>query len=606
MSRLRCAPTFKRAASVCLWAALASVFSLAFAAEPAAKEPITLSLISLNDFHGNILPPPGSVLVPDRSNEAGARVSTGGAAYISTLVQSLKQLNPGRTLVVGAGDMIGASQLTSGMFHDEPTIDILSQIGLEITSVGNHEFDKGRSELLRMQKGGCFPKTADGSAGIVGVDTCMNQGQFKGASFQYLAANVTDQKTGETLFPPYAVRTLGGVRIGFIGLTLKETPSMVTPAGVAGLQFADEVETVNRLVPELKSKGVSVIVVLIHQGGETRARTLLDKSCPGFSGEIIKLADRMDSAVDLVLSGHTHQEYVCFRPDGKLITQSGSYGRLVTKVDLTLDAVTKKVIAKDANNKLVLNDVGVKDSTGKLLTVPAEYNTLQRDPAIDQIVRRYGDLTATIADVVVGRISSVLDRKVNAAGESTLGAVLADAFLAGTSDSSYGAKAAQIAFTNRGGLRSDLSSSLTVTFGQLFSVIPFNNNLITMDLTGEQLLRLLEQQWEKPQPPGGRIMSVSHGFSYTWDASQPEGAAPGSGHRVVTGSMKLQGAPIEMNKTYRITVSDFMASGGDSYNLLKQGRNLQTGELDSVVAKLYFRVKGVVQAPVLDRISRLN
>ena len=606
MSRLPCAPTFKRAASVCLWAALASVSSLAFAAEPAAKEPITLSLISLNDFHGNILPPPGSVLVPDRNNEAGARVSAGGAAYISTLVQSLKQLNPQRTLVVAAGDMIGASQLTSGLFHDEPTIDILSQIGLEITSVGNHEFDKGRSELLRMQRGGCFPKTADGTAGIVGVDTCMNQGQFKGASFQYLAANVTDQRTGETLFPPYAIRTLGGVKVGFIGLTLKETPSMVTPAGVAGLQFADEVETVNRLVPELKSQGVSVIVVLIHQGGETRAKTLLDKSCPGFSGEIIKLSDRMDPAVDVVLSGHTHQEYVCFRPDGKLITQSGSYGRLVTKVDLTLDAVTKRVIAKDANNKLVLNDVGVKDSTGKVLAVPAEYTTLQRDPAIDQIVRRYGDLTATIADVVVGRISSVLDRKVNAAGENTLGAVIADAFLAGTSDSSYGAKAAQIALTNKGGLRSDLSSSMTVTFGQLFSVIPFNNNLITMDLTGEQLLRLLEQQWEKPNSPGGRIMSVSQGFSYTWDASQPEGAAPGSGHRVVPGSMKLHGVPIEMNKTYRITVSDFMASGGDSYTVLKQGRNLQTGELDSVVAKLYFRVKGVVHAPTLDRISRLN
>ncbi len=575
-------------------------------AQSSANGPFTLSLIALNDFHGNILPPPGSVLVPDRNNESGARVSAGGAAYISTLVRSLKQLNPERTIVVAAGDMIGASQLTSGLFHDEPTIDILSQIGLEMSSVGNHEFDKGRSELLRMQKGGCFPKLPDGSAGVVGVDTCMNKGEFKGARFQYLAANVTDQKTGETLFPPYAIRTIDGVSVGFIGLTLRDTPAMVTPAGVAGLSFADEAETVNRLVPELKSKGVSVIVVLLHQGGETRARTLLDKSCPGFSGEIIKLSDRMDPAVDVILSGHTHQEYVCFRPDGKLITQSGSYGRLVTKVDLTLDRLTRRVIAKDANNKLVLNDVGVKDSAGKLLPVPSEYTSLQRDPAIDQIVRRYGDLTATIADAVVGRISSVLDRKMNAAGESTLGSVIADAFLAGTSDSSYGAKAAQIALTNKGGIRSDLSSSLTVTFGQLFSVMPFNNNLITMDLTGQQLLRLLEQQWEQPQVAGGRIMSVSSGFSYTWDASQPEGAAPGTGHRVVPGSMKLHGEPIDMGRSYRVTVSDFMATGGDNYTVLKQGRNLQTGELDSVVAKLYFRVRGVVNPPTLDRITRVN
>jgi 5'-nucleotidase len=297
---------------------------------------------------------------------------------------------------------------------------------------------------------------------------------------------------------------------------------------------------------------------------------------------------------------------VCFRPDGKLITQSGFYGRLVTKIDLTIDYSTKKVLAKDANNKVVINDLGVKDSAGNPILVPAVYSALNRDPAIDQVVRRYGDLSASITDVVVGRLSMPLDRKANPAGESTLGDVIADAFLAGTSDASYGNRPAQIAFTNRGGIRSDLSASLTVTFGQLFNVMPFNNNLVTMDLSGRQLLRLLEQQWESPQPAGGRVMSVSRGFSYAWDASKPEGAAPGTGQRIVAGSMTLNGAPIEFDKTYRITVNNFMGSGGDNFTALTQGTNVQAGEIDSVVAKLYFRVKGIVNAPAQDRILRLN
>jgi 5'-nucleotidase len=279
---------------------------------------------------------------------------------------------------------------------------------------------------------------------------------------------------------------------------------------------------------------------------------------------------------------------------------------LLTKIDLTIDLSTKKVLAKDANNKVVINDVGVKDSAGNPVPLPVSYTTLNRDPAIDQVVRRYGDLSASISDVVVGRLSMPLDRKLNPAGESTLGAVIADAFLAGTSDASYGSKPAQIAFTNRGGIRSDLSASLTVTFGQLFNVMPFNNNLVTMDLSGRQLLRLLEQQWESPQIAGGRIMSVSRGFSYAWDANQPEGAPAGSGQRIVPGSMKLNGEPIALEKSYRITVNNFMASGGDNFTVLTQGSNVQAGEIDSVVAKLYFRVKGIVNAPAQDRIVRLN
>ena len=593
-------PRFPRPVLALLLVALGATAS---ALPASAQDAIAITLIGLNDFHGNILPPSGKVLAPDPQNHAGTRVAAGGAAYLSTLVRQIRRENPGNTLVVAAGDMIGASQLTSGLFHDEPTIDVLSQIGLDLSSVGNHEFDKGRDELLRLQSGGCFPTSPDGKAGVVGVDTCMNQGAFQGAAFQYLAANVIDERSGRTLFPPYAIRELSGVKIGFIGLTLKDTPSMVTPAGVAGLRFEDEVQTVNRLVPQLQAQGVTVIVVLVHQGGQTTARTVLDKSCPGFSGEILDLSDRFNPAVDLVVSGHTHQEYVCLRPDGKLVTQTGFYGRLVSKIELRVDRVSKKVTAKDANNLLVVNGLGESAASA---AAASAYTALPADPRIAEIVRRYGDLTASITDVPVGRIAGPLDRRRNRAGESTLGAVIADAFLAASSDASYGERAAQIAFTNAGGIRSDLSASLGVSFGQLFDVMPFNNNLVTMDLTGAQLLRLLEQQWESPQPQGGRVMPVSQGFSYAWDASAPEGAAPGTGRRVVAGSMRLNGEPVLAERVYRVTVNNFMASGGDLMTVLREGRNLQTGEVDLVAAKLYFRVKGVVPVPALDRIVRLN
>ena len=570
------------------------------------QPPVLVSLIGLNDFHGNIQPPSGSVIVGDIANPAGTRVSAGGAAYLATLIATLKAQNPGNTLVVAAGDMIGASPLASGLFHDEPTIDALGMMGLDVSSVGNHEFDKGRDELLRIQNGGCYPKSADGSRGVIGVDTCMNNGAFAGAKFQYLAANVIDQKTGNTLFPSTSIKTVGGVKVGFIGLTLKDTPSVVTPAGVAGLQFADEVVTVNQLVPTLKEQGAAAIVVLIHQGAATTAALVNDKTCPGFAGDILGIADRLDPAVDVVVSGHTHQEYVCARPDGKLITQTGFYGRIATKIDLTIDPNTRKVTKKEANNIVAVNDVGVKDAKGALIPLPAGISVQAKDNAIDALVERYVSLTAPITNIVLGNIGGFLDRKTNPAGESTLGDVIADAFLAGSSDPSYGPKPAQIAFTNPGGIRADLVTTLQVTFGQLYNVQPFGNNLTTMDLTGNQLLRLLEQQWESPQPAGGRVLPLSSGFSYSWDASKPQGAAPNTGNRVVAGSMKLNGTAIDPAKTYRITANNFLASGGDNFSVLKNGANIQQGAVDIDVVSAYFKAQGTVASPTLNRIARLN
>ena len=592
-------------ASFCLLACASASYGQALVQAPPSKEKLTISLIALNDFHGNILPPSGPVLAPDPANPAGTRVSAGGAAYLSSLVVNLKRQNPERTLVVAAGDMVGASQLSSGLFHDEPTIEVLNHIGLDVSSVGNHEFDRGSKELQRLQNGGCYPPAHDGSAGVIGRDTCMNQGQFVGAKFHYLAANVRVKSTGKTLFAPYDIRVLDGVKVGLIGLTLRDTPSMVVPTGVAGLEFEDEVATINALVPELRSKGVTVIVVLIHQGGQTTARTVQDKTCPGFSGDIVGLANRLDPAVDVVVSGHTHQEYVCTLSNGLLITQTGYYGRLVTKIDLTVDRASGKVSAKDANNLIVVNDQGVKDASGNPVAIPSQLSVLNPDPQVGALVRRYGDLSATISDVVIGRIASPLDRQTNNAGESTLGAVIADAYLAGAAHTEGANRPAQIAFTNPGGIRSDLASSLSVSFGQLFSVLPFNNTLISMDLTGQQIVRLLEQQWER-RSGRGVVLSVSAGFNYSWDSASPAGVSRGEGRRVVPGSLTLNGKPMLPEQYYRVVTNNFLADGGDGFTVFQLGKNRQTGDLDSSVVKLYFAMKGVVPVPNLGRIQVIS
>ena len=587
---------------------LVSALGLVACGDPKPTAPVRVSLVAMNDFHGSLQPATGSigtVTVPDPANPAGTRVSAGGAAFLATLVNNLKAQNPGNTLVVAAGDMIGATPLVSALFHDEPTIDVLNQIGLDVAAVGNHEFDRGAAELRRLQNGGCFPRSADGTRGVIGVDTCMNNGAFTGARFQYLAANVIDTATGRPLFAPYAIRTVAGQRIGFIGMTLRETPSVVTPAGVAGLQFNDEVTTVNALVPELIGQGVSAIVVLLHQGAFTTASTINDKTCPGLNGTIGSLTDRLDSRIDVVVSGHTHTEYICTRPDGKLLTQAGFNGRMVSRIDLMISPDSRRVISKSADTVVATNDLGVRDAQGNLIPVPAAYPVLAKDSAVDATVQRFANLTAPITNQVIGNLQAPVDRTQNSAGESRLGDIIADFYLDGSTGPAYGNRPAQIALSNPGGIRANLTRT-TVTFGDLFSVVPFGNNLVTLDLTGQQLLRLLEQQWEAPQPVAGRVMQVSNGFTYTWDGSKPNNAPAGTGNRVVPGSMRLNGQPIDMARTYRVTVNNFMATGGDNYTVLRSGTNSQAGDIDIDVGVAYFRRLGTVPTPPQNRISRIN
>ena len=567
---------------------------------------VIVKLIALNDFHGNIEVPAenngGSVVLKDTANAAGTTVRTGGAAYLATLIRQLKSDNP-NNIFVGAGDMVGATPVTSTLTHDEATIDVLNQIGLEVTSVGNHEFDHGKAELLRQQKGGCYP------GGVIGTDTCIKEGRFSGAQYQYLSANVVDLESGTTLFPATYVKHFGSVSVGFIGLTLKGTPEVVTSTGVAGLNFLDEASTINHYATQLKASGVDAVVVLMHQGGQSTASTLNDPSCPNLSGDILPIVDNLSKAVDVVLSGHTHQEYICQR-NGKLLTSAGYDGSTVTNIDLSITP-NVGVTQMAARSVPVINDLNK--------TVPSGYAILAKDSAIDSTIQSYANLVASLKNRTVGTIAADLKRALLAnsstptrdeTAEGAMGDVMADVYLTG------GPKA-DIAFINPGAVRADLiyKNPGAVTYGDLLTVAPFSNTLATVDLTGAQILRLLEQQWEAPNCSAktgangcGRLLQPSANFSYTWNAAKPVGAAEGFGARVEHDSLRLNGAPIEMTKSYRVTLNQFMAPGpGDNFSVVTtSGKNITPSGIIDIDAFVSYMKSHPNLSPPEPRIKRLN
>ncbi|MGY3360855.1 5'-nucleotidase [Bradyrhizobium sp. GM0.4] len=416
-----------------------TVFSLALAALPASAQtaaPVELRILAINDFHGNLRPPPGGIRISDPEDKARkVMVAAGGAEYMATLVKQLREGHK-NTIFVAAGDLIGASPFLSAMFHDEPSIESLSMMGLAISSVGNHEFDEGKTELLRMQNGGCHP-----------VDGCQGPHSFTGARFRYLAASTIETATGKSVLPPYEIREFEGIPIAFIGLTLKDTAGIVSPSGITGLEFRDEAETVNALVPQLKAGGVEAIVVLIHQGGEPAGDY---NECPAITGPIVDIVKKIDRAVDLVVSGHTHRAYVC-DIDGRLVTSGDKYGTLVTAIDLKLDPATRDIVSARAENVLVANA------------------SLPRDPEQTALIDAYDRLSAPIANRPAGSVTQTLSRVPNEAGESPLGDVIADAQLAATRDAKDGS--AVIALTNPGGIRTDIvpKENGAITFGDVFA-----------------------------------------------------------------------------------------------------------------------------------------
>jgi 5'-nucleotidase len=538
----------------------------AFGSHAVAQTPaVDLRILAINDFHGNLKPPSGGVVVADPADKSKRiTVPAGGAETMATLVKALRAERK-NTIFVAAGDLIGASPFLSAMFHDEPTIESLSMMGLAIASVGNHEFDEGKDELLRMQNGGCHP-----------LDHCQGPHPFAGAAFHYLAASTIDKATGKSIFPPYEIRSFDGIPVAFIGLTLKGTPGIVLPAGVAGLEFRDEADTVNALVPELKARGVEAIVVLIHEGGFPTGDY---NECPGISGPIVDIVGKLDRAVDVVVSGHTHRAYAC-QIDGRLVTSGDKYGTIITSIDLKLDPVTRDVVSARADNVIV--------RTG----------AYARDPQQTALIEAYEKVSGPIANRVAGSVTQTLSRAPNDAGESVLGDIVADAALAATLAQDMGG--AIIAFSNPGGVRSDIvmKPDGAVSYADVFASQPFRNQLVTLTLTGAQIKAMLEQQWLDPKRP--RILHTSKGFAYAWDN------AASFGSRVLPERMTLNGQAIDAAKFYRVTVNNYLAVGGDGFTALKDGTAAQFGIFDVEALYAYFKANSPVSAVVGDRIVRVN
>jgi 5'-nucleotidase len=547
--------------SVRLFSLVALLVLLISAVGSAGAKPsqtVSVQILALNDFHGNLLPPTGS------SGRVGT-TDAGGVEYLATHISNLRALNP-NTVVVSAGDMIGASPLLSALFHDEPTIEAFNLIGLDFNAVGNHEFDEGVYELLRMQEGGCHP-----------VDGCLDGDDFAGADFHFLAANVTWKDNNQPIFPAYETRSFNGVSVAFIGMTLEGTPSIVTPSGISELNFLDEAATANALIYELKKKGIETIVVLIHEGGVQSAPAPFN-GCTGISGPIVDIVNNLDKEVDVVISGHTHQPYNCII-DGKIVTSAFSFGRLVTKIDLTIDLKKRDVVTMVADNRIVTRDV----PKASLLTA---------------LIDKYNAIAAPLANRVIGSITADITRAQNTAGESALGDVIADAQLAATDDPGFGE--AVVAFMNPGGIRADLTYASSpagegdgnVTYGEMFTVQPFGNSMVTMTLTGAQIDTLLETQWVV-----NRVLQVSNGFTYQWSLGAPVGS------KVDTASIMINGVPIDPNGSYRVTVNSFLADGGDGFAVLTQGTDRLGGEVDTDAFEKYFAANSPVAPGPQNRIT---
>lgn len=513
---------------------------------------VNLQILAINDFHGNI------------ATSSSSFGGTGRADFLAANIAAA-EADADNSVFVSAGDLIGASPLISALFHDEPTIEAMNLMGLDINAVGNHEFDEGPAELLRMANGGSHP-----------VDGDLDGDGFAGADFEFLAANVVDDATGDTLFAPYTVRNYQGVKVAFIGMTLEGTPSIVTPSGVAGLTFNDEVETVNALVPELQQRNIESIVVLLHEGGLSDGG---QNDCgSGLTGPIAEITAQLDDAVDLVIAGHTNDEFIC-EIDGKWVTMADNRGRLFTDIDVTLNRVTKDMTVVAINN------------------VPNLQAGVNPVAAVTALIDKYDALSADLANAVIGSVTTDITRTGNAAGESPLGDIIADAQLAATSGATTGE--AVVAFMNPGGIREDIAFDPdgSFTFGEAFGVQPFGNSLVTMSLTGAQIDALLEQQFDNPTPGRNRILQVSNGFAYTWSAGAPIGA------KVDPATITIDGVVVDPAASYRITVNSFLADGGDNFSVLVAGTNRLGGEVDLDALVTYFGANSPVAPGPQNRIT---
>ncbi|OYX16519.1 MAG: bifunctional metallophosphatase/5'-nucleotidase [Sphingomonadales bacterium 32-67-7] len=540
------------------------------APEAAPVGTVSVGIVAINDFHGALEPPNQSVVVSDGKGGV-TLVPAGGAAWLASAIDSIRAQYPNNA-VVSAGDLISASQLASSLFLDEPAIGVMNRIGLDFNAVGNHEFDSGEQELLRKQTGGCAKFTSR--------EPCQVE-QFQGATFRFLSAS-TFTKDGETLFPATGIKSFGSgnakVSVGFIGLTLKDTPSLVSPDGVAGLTFGDEAQAINAAIPRLKSEGADAVVVLIHQGGRTGGQPN-PNGCEALSGEILPILSRLDSRVDVVVSGHTHWSYVCdygtidpSRPF--LLTSAGVFGELVTDIALEIDPAADRVVTKRARNVIVQSRPYVS-SRGETANSPL-FEQFQPRPDIAGYVKLYTDRAAEFTLRPVGALDGPALKGEGPDG-GTAGNLIADAQLAATRKAG-----AQIAFMNPFGVRATLNPAPggALTFGDLYKTQPFANTLVTQTMTGAEIKAVLEQGFDDNAPE--QHLSPSTGFAYWYDRTRPVGA------RVVR--IELDGKPLDMTASYRVTTNSFLAGGGDSFTLLAAQREATIGVSDIDALELW--VKG--------------
>jgi len=621
---------------------------------------VNLKIVGFNDYHGT-LETPGNF----SQNLATGSVAkpVGGAEYMAAYISRMKQANP-NTIVVGAGDFIGATPLISALFFDEPAVETLNAMGVDFIAVGNHEFDKGKDELRRLQNGGCrVPADPNSCRGFgSGSGFVPAPGTFSGARFKWLSANVTDTSTGRTLLPAFGVKTVGRVRVAFIGMTLKGTPLVVTPTGVAGLTFNDEAATVNALVPKLRAQGIEAIVVLVHQGG-FQNRVTGDATTTGFitndingcngnlrnangnDSDLRAIVKQLDNAVDLVISGHTHAAYNCSAntidvtqanvatprstgiPNkvGRLVpvTSSSAFGRVLTEVDLQLDTVTRDVVPGSVSptNRLV-------DRTDAAINA-----AITADPTVKNIVSAYSIAVSPLANQVIATITAPISNTANTAGEMPAGDLIADAQLLATQPAGVGG--AQFAFMNAGGVRNPgftqgAAYPYALTYGNAFQVQPFGNSLVTMTLTAQQIKNVLEQQFANCLGQGGanRIMQISNGLAYTWDNSGNCGMRIRSVTFTPTNLLVDPAIPnitgpvinivtngvVQAVGPFRVTVNNFMATGGDGFSTFVGGLNPLGGaqDIDALIAYLAsFKAPAAPYDPTnaalsKPRITRLN
>ncbi|MFD7613430.1 bifunctional metallophosphatase/5'-nucleotidase [Streptomyces sp. NPDC059828] len=554
---------------------------------------VDVQLLSFNDLHGNLQPPAGSSGRVTHTNEDGTTktIDAGGVEYLATHLREARK-NHKYSITAAAGDMVGASPLLSGLFHDEPTVEALNKLDLDVTSVGNHEFDEGYKELKRLQYGGChatdgcYEKNAKGKPKY-----------FWGADFPYLAANVTKEKSGRPILDPYFVWEKNGVKIGFIGVTLEGTPNIVSAEGIKGLKFSDEVETINKYSRILERQGVKSIVALLHEGG-LPASSSYNYNCDspgpgnGISGPIVDIAKNVSPQVDALITGHTHQAYACTVPDPagnpRMVTSAASFGRLYTDTTLTYDRRTRDIVRTSvaSANHVVTRDVAKAED-------------------MTQLIDRWNTLAAPIANRPVGYISGDIDNPADGL-EKPLGNLITDAQLESMAPADKGG--AQIALMNPGGIRAPFVHKASgsegdgvVTYGEAFTVQPFTNMMTAVDLTGAQLITALQQQVSGANQAAPKILQVSKGLTYTLDMTKT------GADRIVADSVKLNGDAIDPAKTYRVAMNEFLAGGGDGFAVLKEHKNKLVGgsDLDALIA--YFAAhssaSGPIAAPATDRIT---